>query len=45
MDSSKLGQCSKCMALSPEQVDLLLMDDHIPPEVKEKYRNKGIEIQ
>ena len=45
MDSSKLGQCSKCMALSPEQVDLLLMDDHIPPEVKEKYRSKGIEIQ
>lgn len=32
MDSSKLGQCSKCMALSPEQVDLLLMDDHIPPK-------------
>ena len=45
MDSSKLGQCSKCMVLSPEQVDLLLMDDHIPPEVKEKYRSKGIEIQ
>lgn len=45
MDSSKLGQCSKCMALSPEQVDFLLMDDHIPPEVKEKYRSKGIEIQ
>lgn len=45
MDSSKLGQCSKRMALSPEQVDLLLMDDHIPPEVKEKYRSKGIEIQ
>ena len=25
--------------------DLLLMDDHIPTEVKEKYRRKGIEIQ
>lgn len=45
MDSSKLGQCSKRLALSPEQVDLLLMDDHIPTEVKEKYRRKGIEIQ
>ena len=45
MDSSKLGQCSKRSALSPEQVDLLLMDDHIPAEVKEKYRRKGIEIQ
>ena len=45
MDSSKLGQCSKRQVLSPEQVDLLLMDDHIPSEVKEKYRSKGIEIQ
>lgn len=45
MDSSKLGQCSKRLVLAPEQVDLLLMDDHIPTEVKEKYRRKGIEIQ
>ena len=45
MDSSKLGQCSKRQVFSPEQVDLLLMDDHIPSEVKEKYRSKGIEIQ
>lgn len=45
MDSSKLGQCSKRVALSPEQVDLLLMDDNIPAEVREKYRNKGIVIQ
>ena len=45
MDSSKLGQCSKRLVLAPEQVDLLLMDDHIPAEVKEKYRRKGIEIQ
>ncbi len=45
MDSSKLGQCSKRVALLPEQVDLLLMDDHIPSEVKEKYHSKGIEIR
>ena len=30
MDSSKLGQCPKRQVLSPEQVDLLLMDGHIP---------------
>lgn len=45
MDSSKLGQCSKRVALSLDQVDLLLMDDNVPPEVREKYRNKGIVIQ
>ncbi len=45
MDSSKLGQCSKRQVLSPEQVDLLLMDDRVPAEVKEKYRSKGIEIR
>ena len=33
MDSSKLGQCSKRVVLLPEQVDLLLMDDHVSPEV------------
>ena len=45
MDSSKLGKCSKCVALAPEQVDLLLMDDNVPPEVREKYRDRGIMIQ
>ena len=45
MDSSKLGQCSKRVVLLPEQVDLLLMDDHVSPEVREQYRSKGIEIQ
>lgn len=45
MDSGKLGQCSKRLALSSDQVDLLLMDDHIPSEVKERYHSKGIEIQ
>ena len=28
-----------------KQVDLLLMDDHVSPEVREQYRSKGIEIQ
>ena len=45
MDSSKLGQCSKRVVLLPEQVDLLLMDDHVSPEVREQYRSKVIEIQ
>ena len=45
MDSSKLGQCSKRVVLLPEQVDLLLMDDHVSPDVREQYRSKGIEIQ
>ena len=44
MDSSKLGQCSKCRVLRPEQVDFVVMDDHIAPEIREKYHKKGIHI-
>ena len=44
MDSSKLGKRSKKKVLSLEQVDLLLMDDHVSGDIKEKYRQKGIEI-
>lgn len=44
MDSSKLGQCSKCKVLSPEQVDFVVMDDHVPSEIREKYQKKGIQI-
>ena len=44
MDSSKLGQCSKCRVLRPEQVDFVVMDDHIAPEIREKYHKKGIRI-
>ncbi|HJB27696.1 MAG TPA: DeoR/GlpR family DNA-binding transcription regulator [Candidatus Blautia faecavium] len=44
MDSSKLGKCSKRKVLSLDQVDVLLMDDHVPAEIKEKYRKKGLEI-
>ena len=44
MDSSKLGKCSKRMALAAEDVDLLVMDDHITQEVREKYRKKGYHI-
>lgn len=44
MDSSKLGKCSKRKALSPEQVDLLLMDDHISEKIREKYQKKGFTI-
>lgn len=45
MDSSKLGQCSKRVALGLKQVDLLLTDEHISQEVREEYRRKGIQIQ
>lgn len=44
MDTSKLGKCSKRKALSLDQVDLLLMNDPVSEEVKEKYKKKGIEI-
>ena len=44
MDSSKLGKCSKKKALSIDQVDMILMDDHISPEIREKYKKKGITI-
>ena len=44
MDSSKLGQCSKRKVLSTEQVDFVVMDDHIAPEIREKYHKKGIRI-
>lgn len=42
MDSSKLGQCSKLKVLAPDQVDFVVMDNHIPPEIREKYQKKGI---
>ena len=42
MDSSKLGQCSKRLALSPKQVALRLMDDHISEEMKQKYLGKDV---
>ena len=44
MDSSKLGKCSKKKVLSPDQADLLIMDDHVPEDIKKKYRKAGIEI-
>ena len=44
MDSSKLGQQSKCRVLAADQVDLLVMDDHVPQEVRDKYKTKGITI-
>ena len=44
MDSSKLGKCSKRTALAAEDVDLLVMDDHIPQEVREKYKKRGYTI-
>lgn len=42
MDSSKLGQCSKRLALPPKQVALRLMDDHISEEMKQKYLGKDV---
>ncbi len=44
MDSSKLGRCSKCKVLSANQVDLILMDNNITPEIREKYKRKGYSI-
>ena len=44
MDSSKLGRCSKREVLRPEDVDLLVMDDHVSEEMKQKYQGKGISI-
>ena len=44
MDSSKLGRCSKREVLRPEDVDLLVMDDHLSEEMKQKYQEKGISI-
>ena len=44
MDSSKLGKCSKRKTLSAEQIDLLIMDDHISEEIREKYDKNGIKI-
>ena len=44
MDSSKLGRCSKRDALSAEEVDLLVMDDHVSEEMRRKYGEKGITI-
>ena len=44
MDSSKLGKCSKRKALSRTEVDTVLMDDHVPEEVRLKYKKRGIVI-
>lgn len=44
MDSSKLGQCSKRRVLTADQVDFVVMDHHIAPEIQEKYQKKGIKI-
>lgn len=44
MDSGKLGKCSKRKVLSLDQVDILLMDDNISEDVREKYQEKGIQI-
>ena len=45
MDSSKLGKCSKKKVFGPESVDILLMDDHIPQEIRKKYQDKGFRIE
>ena len=45
MDSSKLGKCSKVRVLDGDQVDVLVMDENISGDVREKYRNKGFLIQ
>ncbi len=45
MDSSKLGQRSKKAVLSPGQVDRLIMDGAVPPDLLERYRKCGIEIE
>ena len=44
MDSSKLGRCSKREALQLEDVDLLVMDDHVSEDMKKMYQEKGISI-
>lgn len=44
MDSSKLGKCSKRAALAAEDVDLLVMDEHITDDIREKYHKKGYHI-
>lgn len=44
MDSSKLGKCSKKQVLEPEQVDCIVMDDRVSPEIKKKYSKRGINI-
>lgn len=44
MDSSKLGKCSKRLVLTPDQVDLLVMDNHVLPDIRDKYKAKGISI-
>lgn len=45
MDTSKLGKCSKKDVLHFDQVDRLIMDDHVDEKIREKYRTKGIEIE
>lgn len=44
MDSSKLGKCSKRKVLSLDQADILLMDNHVPEEAKDKYRKKDLKF-
>ena len=36
--------CLLMHLLAPEQVDLLVMDDHVPDEVRKEYLEKGIQI-
>ena len=45
MDSSKLGKCSKRKALDISQVDMVVMDDGVSPEIRKKYSECGIHIQ
>lgn len=45
MDSSKLGKRSKKAVLSPGQVDRLIMDGAVPPDLLERYRESGIPIE
>lgn len=45
MDSSKLGRRSKKAVLSASQVHRLVMDGNLSPEIREKYRKCGIEIE
>ena len=44
MDSSKLGKRSKVKVLEPDQVDLLVMESQVPPEVRERYEKAGFRI-
>lgn len=45
MDSSKLGRCSRKKVLTPDNVDILVMDDNVPIELKEQYISQGFNIE